>query len=355
MKPKYKIPLMKEVDKIQSNGYKVVSTFSGGGGSCLGYRMSGFKVIWANEFIEEAANTYKANHKNSILDQSDIRNLQALDILNAIGMKAGEIDLFDGSPPCSAFSTAGSRDDGWGQAKKYSDKHQKNVEDLFFDYARILKGIQPKVFIAENVAGLVKGGAKGYFKQILQALRDCGYVVTAKVIDAKWLGVPQRRARLIFVGIRKDLWKPEFEGKTHPKPLSYLVTLKEAFEGLEITKEEAEYADLSNYSIFKYLKSLPFDTSHVKRYTLSKSSPHGQSFCITAQCGSRGSACASHWDNRSYTIRELKRIMSVPDDFILTGPLPKQGERLGRMVAPLMMKAVADNIISLGVLNENTL
>lgn len=345
---------MSEVDKVQSNGYKVVSTFSGGGGSCLGYRMAGFKVIWANEFIQEAANTYKANHKESILNTDDIRTLEASDILEATGMKAGEIDLFDGSPPCSAFSTAGAKETNWGKDKIYSDKHQKNVEDLFFEYARILKGLQPKVFVAENVAGLVKGTAKGYFKLILQELKDCGYVVTAKVVDAKWLGVPQRRERLIFVGIRNDLWKEEYRGKTHPKPLAEKVTLNEAFTGIEITSEELKQTDLSNYSIYKYIKELKPNTSHKKRFTLSKASPEGQSYCITTQVGTQGTSSASHWDNRAFTIRELKRIMSVPDDFILTGPVTKQGERLGRMVAPIVMKAVAENIIELGVLNADT-
>lgn len=119
-KPKYKVPSMKEIEAIKWNGFKVVSTFSGGGGSCLGYRMAGFRVVYANEFVEEARRTYKANHPNSYLDGRDIRQVTGEDILSICGLKKGELDLFDGSPPCSAFSTAGAREKGWGRSKACS-------------------------------------------------------------------------------------------------------------------------------------------------------------------------------------------------------------------------------------------
>ncbi len=112
--------------------------------------------------------------------------------------------MLDGSPPCASFSTAGKREEGWGKVKLYSDARQR-TDDLFFEYARILKGLQPKVFVAENVAGLVRGTAKGYFKLILAELKDCGYRVEARLLDARWLGVPQMRERVIFVGVRNDL------------------------------------------------------------------------------------------------------------------------------------------------------
>ena len=352
MKPKYKIPSMKDIKKIKPNGLKVVSTFSGGGGSSVGYRMAGYKVLWANEFVPEAAKTYKANHPDSILDERDIKTIKPEEILKAIGMKSGDIDLLDGSPPCSAFSLAGSREKNWGKEKVYSDTKQTNVEDLFFEYARILDGLQPKVFVAENVEGLVRGTTKGYFKEILEKLKGCGYNVTAKIINAKWLGVPQHRKRLIFVGVRSDLWKPEFKSFTHPKPFTYLVTLKEAFEGLVFTEEDAKNTDISGYSVYPYLKELSLNSSQLyTMFSLSKGSPYGQSLCITATTA-RGAAQASHWDNRMYTVSETKRIMSVPDDYILTGAIQKQTERLGRMVPPLVMKEIASGLT--GILNGHT-
>jgi len=235
-KPPYNVPSMTEIASLQWNGFNVVSTFSGCGGSCLGYRMAGFRVLWANEFIPEAQRTYKANHPDSILDTRDIRTVQPGDILKAVGLQEGELDLFDGSPPCASFSTAGKREAGWGKVKQYSDTKQR-TDDLFFEYARLVKGLQPKVFVAENVSGLVKGTAKGYFKEILAALKACGYRVEAKLLDAQWLGVPQMRQRLIFMGVRNDLkLAPVF-----PKPLPYRYSVRDALPWIEQHSSNESY------------------------------------------------------------------------------------------------------------------
>src|SRR3954468_11347825 len=119
-KPPFRIPPMPEIDAIPWNGLTVASTFSGTGGSCLGYRMAGYRVAWANEFVPEAQRSYKANARpGSIMDGRDIRTVKASEILAAIGMARGDLDLFDGSPPCQAFSTAGQRDKKWGTDKTY--------------------------------------------------------------------------------------------------------------------------------------------------------------------------------------------------------------------------------------------
>jgi DNA (cytosine-5)-methyltransferase 1 len=214
---------MEEIAAIEWNGYSAISTFSGCGGSSLGYKMAGFKVLWASEFIPAAQETYRANHSGTILDTRDIRQVQASDILEAIQLEPGQLDLFDGSPPCASFSTAGKREAGWGKVKAYSDTKQR-TDDLFFEYARLVKGIQPKVFVAENVSGLVKGTAKGYFLEILAALKECGYTVKAKLLDAQWLGVPQMRQRIFFIGVRNDL---EIE-PVHPMPLPYRYSVRDA-------------------------------------------------------------------------------------------------------------------------------
>ena len=226
-KPPYRVPSMEEIAAIPWNGYQAVSTFSGCGGSSLGYKMAGFRVLWANEFIPAAQDTYRANHHGTILDTRDIRTVQPADILEAIGMQAGELDLFDGSPPCASFSTAGKREAGWGKVKAYSDTKQR-TDDLFFEYTRLVKGVQPKVFVAENVSGLVKGTAKGYFLEVLAALKECGYTVSAKLLDAQWLGVPQMRQRVIFVGVRNDLVAKYGVKPVHPKPLLYRYSVRDA-------------------------------------------------------------------------------------------------------------------------------
>ena len=106
-------------------------------------------------------------------------------------------------------------EDGWGKVRKYSDTKQR-TDALFWEFARIVRGVRPKVFIAENVSGLARGVAKGYFKLILAELSK-GYRVESRMIDAQWLGVPQRRRRIIFMGVREDL---VIEHRW-PKPLPY--------------------------------------------------------------------------------------------------------------------------------------
>ena len=353
----YKIPSVSELkEQTENNNHKfeVVSTFAGGGGSSLGYRMAGGKVLAIVEFIDEACKTYRANWQSTKIIQKDIRQVTGQEILDAIGKKQGELDILDGSPPCSAFSTAGSREKGWGKTKKYSDSSQANVEDLFFEYIRLLRDIKPKVFIAENVSGLVKGSAKGYFNHIMRELKASGYVVTCKVLDAKYLGVPQSRNRTIFVGVREDLWKDEYKGCTHPKPFDYIVTLEQAFKGLNFTLEDKQETDISRYAVYKELKHLSKGEQSKKYFQLVKANPNYVSGCITASSGSGSIACIRHWDNRAFTVNEIKRIMSVPDDFILTGTYQQKVERMGRMVAPFMMREVAKQILNLGVFDANT-
>ena len=344
-KPKYKIPSMAEIRSLPWNGYRVASTFSGGGGSCLGYRMAGYKVVYANEFVPAAQETYKANHPDSFLDTRDIRTVQATDILEAINLKPGELDIFDGSPPCSAFSTAGSREAGWGKSKKYSDNQVQRVDDLFFEYSRILNGLQPKVFIAENVSGLVKGTAKGYFKKILAELKSCGYQVSCKLLDGQWLGVPQARQRTIFIGVRNDL----NIAPSHPKPLEHTYTVEESFCNIAKASEaEIKLLGTTTSTLNLWHHTRPGDNFTVANLKLHgkgsffnqrKISPFKPAPTITA------TACSYHWSEPRYlTIPEVRRLCSFPDDFILEGNFMQQWERMGRSVPPLMMKAISAHV-----------
>jgi len=126
----YIIPSVAEIKAAASLNkpkFEAVSLFAGGGGSSTGYRMAGGKVLAINEFIPEAINTYRANWPDTIILPGDVRKLTAEHILAEIGKAKGELDLLDGSPPCSAFSTAGAREKGWGKTKKYSDNKILNT------------------------------------------------------------------------------------------------------------------------------------------------------------------------------------------------------------------------------------
>lgn len=222
-KPPYRIPLMSEIEQLPWNGLTVASTFSGCGGSCLGFRMAGYRTAVAAEFIPAAVDTYRANHPGVPVETRDIREVTGKDFLALAGLDT--VDVLEGSPPCASFSTAGRRSAHWGDVKKYSDTTQR-TDDLFFEYARLLGDIQPRAFVAENVAGLVRGVAKGYFKLIHAALREKGYRVEARLLDAQWLGVPQTRSRVIFVGIRDDLGLDP--AQAFPTPLPYRYSIRDA-------------------------------------------------------------------------------------------------------------------------------
>lgn len=343
----YVIPTVREIKaSLAKNGprFEVVSLFAGGGGSSTGYRMAGGKALAVNEFVPAARESYAANWPDTIIFPDDVRQLTGAAILERIGKHPGELDILDGSPPCSAFSTLGSRDKGWGKVKKYSDTKQESVETLFFEFVRILSEIRPRVFVAENVAALAQGSARGFLNEFFRAFEAAGYVVRAKVLDAKYLGVPQSRRRLIFVGVRKDLWRDSFEGKTHPAPFAYTVPLRAALVGVRNTQEDLAEADCSRYAIHRELVGLTVGGQSEKYFSLVKADPRTYSPCLTATAGNIGAASVCHWENRKFTIPELKRIASVPDDYALTGTYQQRAERLGRMVPPLMMRAVADTI-----------
>lgn len=403
-KPQYKVPSMQEIAQIPWNGFTIASTFSGCGGSCVGYRMAGFRVVWANEFVPAAQDTYKANKDpHCHLDCRDIKLVTAKHILKVTGLKKGELDLFDGSPPCQAFSTAGKRDKGWGNEKHYEGGHAQCNETLFDEYVRLLRGLQPKVFVAENVSGLVKGTAKGYFLDILAALKASGYRVKARVLDAQWLGVPQSRQRVIFIGVRNDLQLDP----VHPEPLPYRYSIRDAIPWLtHCAYERGNVSPESNWkphnkkfdvqhepcgtipatcnAICK-VSSIHAQIIHTSRFSKRRvdsidkpaqtvmaggigGSSRNQSLVqilgrvgsgfkqqevaidkpsttILASHGTLGMAGPTHpTECRKFTIAEVKRICAFPDDFILTGSYAQQWERLGNSVPPVMMCAIASKI-----------
>ena len=358
-KPPYRVPLLSEIAALPWNGFKVASTFSGGGGSCTGYRMAGFRVVWANEFVPAAQESYRANHPETFLDCRDIKVVTAEDVMRDGGFGIGELDLFDGSPPCQAFSTAGKREKGWGTDTTYEHGAKQKNETLFSEYIRLLRVLQPKTFIAENVSGLAKGTAKGWFLEILRDLKACGYVVTCRQLDAQWLGVPQSRSRLIFVGVREDLGIQP----AHPSPLSYRYSVRDALSwigsatgriGTGYVRQEmpidapsltvnASGAAQTRFEVSEKYQPLP-PSKHVGGHSVQE--VNSERPCPTVTIASPGNdlAVPHGTERRKFTIAEVKRICSFPDDYVLTGSYAKQWERLGNAVPPVMMFHIARTV-----------
>ena len=376
-------------DASAQNKFKVISTFAGGGGSSTGYRLAGGKVLVINEFVLEAQRTYAENYPDTVILPGDIKELSGKDFLDAAGIGVGELDILDGSPPCSAFSVAGKlshnvheeervdlwgnvtvekvagkHSDGWGQTKNYSDgKMVSNIEDLFFEFLRVAEEIKPKVIIAENVKGLTVGEAKEYLNKILNKFETIGYDVTAQVLDSRYYGVSQTRTRVIFIGVREDVaakvgYNFMTISQVFPEPDRNVIPVKDAMIDLVNDPEEVKHLTekFMNTAYWKQTGSkMPVDPDKVltgmdyhpkgHHFNLKRVSQYQPAPTITAMGSAETTAGAFHWSEaRKLTIPELKRIMSLPDDFKLTGKWNQMAERCGRMVPPLMMKRIASSV-----------
>ena len=549
------------------NGLKAVSTFAGAGGSSTGYRIAGFDVLWANEYDAHAASCYRANYPSTKVDQRDIRTVKPEEILGEIGMNPGELDVFDGSPPCflagtpvvtergivaiedvivgdrvlthkvrwrpvtatmfreaecvlldgrtvvtpshlyysrasreddPEFTQAASaqfrflaipfsdgvdcsedpddfRDGGmiWKRLRKpvvpagSHRVHDLTVEedhsfvadgyvvhncqsfstagkrkmsdprsDLFFEYARILRGLRPRAFVAENVSGMTRGVAQGMFKMVMAELKSCGYRVEARMLDAQWLGVPQMRRRVIFIGFREDLGLDP--AAAFPRPLPYRSSVAEACPWIvrvvrcvnfdefarsgrdpgatmvpadsqpshtivaggphmgtgfceapagagprvihsgapygqdrgDITDEPAPTIGTTHSGQFHVVgegakSALPPESmkgtelppciareaellkpgeQSDKYFSLVRAHPDRPCPTVTVRAGTGAAGVIHPTERRKFTIAELKRIASFPDDMVLVGPYSLQWKVIGNSVPPKMMAKIAAGV-----------
>jgi DNA (cytosine-5)-methyltransferase 1 len=195
---------------------KVFSCFACGGGSTMGYKLAGFDVIGCNEIDPKMMAAYIANHHP---EHSYLEPIQTFKLRTDLPDELYNLDILDGSPPCSSFSMAGNRDKDWGKDKKFREGQAKQVLDtLFFDFIDLAKKLQPKVVVAENVKGLLLAGAQKYVAEILKQFDEAGYYVDYKLLDASKMGVPQRRERVFFTAIRKDLFDGPFSDMFNTRP-----------------------------------------------------------------------------------------------------------------------------------------
>lgn len=188
---------------------KVFSCFACGGGSTMGYKLAGFDVIGCNEIDPKMMAAYQANHSPKY---AYLEPIQTFKLRDDLPDELYNLDILDGSPPCSSFSMAGSREADWGKEKKFREGQAEQVLDtLFFDFIDLAKKLQPKVVVAENVKGLLLGEARAYVLRILNAFDEAGYYVNYWLLDASTMGVPQHRERVFFLAMRKDLADPFIE------------------------------------------------------------------------------------------------------------------------------------------------
>jgi DNA (cytosine-5)-methyltransferase 1 len=333
-RPAYVLPTLAEIAAVQPNGHVAASLFAGMGGSSTGYRIAGYRIGYACEFTTAAADTYAANMApGTVLDRRDVRQVTGADILAATGP---DLALLDGSPPCDPFSTSGKGDAAWGKTRDYLGEHKQRTDDLYPEFARLVAETRPRVFVAENVTGLIKGRARGYFLALLPKLRDPGYRVAAKVLDASWLGVPQMRQRVIIVGVRNDLrHDPVF-----PAPLGYRRVLREALDAAVPDPDDPEPAPLSPQLAAEWHRMRRAGIYNSSKFlNLKRGNLNAPGYTITGLAGTRAGPCHPS-EPRRFTIAELRQIGSVPVDYVLTGDYAQQCQRIGQSVPPLMAAAI---------------
>lgn len=212
---------LEDLNKRPKNGCTVFSCFSCGGGSSMGYKLAGYTVVGNCEIDPDMMRIYKENNHPEYSFLMDIRDFAKLPD-DEIPEKLKRLDVLDGSPPCSVFSMAGSREDGWNVEKTFREGQAKQrLDDLFLRFIDVAKRLQPKVVIAENVKGLINGNAKGWVNQIVKAFGEAGYTVQIFLFNAALMGVPQKRERVFFIAHRKDLPYSKLKMEFRSKPIPF--------------------------------------------------------------------------------------------------------------------------------------
>lgn len=319
-----------------------------------------------------------------ILWGDDIRGLDPYAMMDALGLEPGDLDCFEGSPPCKNFSMAGVREAKWGKVAAYSGERKQKSDDLFFEYMRLVLAFKPKSFVAENVQGLALGAAVDHvLKPFEEEMRQSGYIVDHRLLNAADFGVPQERPRLFVQGIRVGLVdklgrqiKPAW-----PKAQEYRYTVNQAISGVESTIEQiteswlgtkadlfSTHGDVPEEVIKKFWKDRfniketdsrfavgaawyilgPGGSPENTYFQLVRSHPDRPVPTITAtSAGNIAAAGITHPNEcRKFTTPELRALFTFPSDYKFDGNTEQQGERMGRSVPPYLMKAIAEKLAS---------
>ena len=189
----------------EKNGLKVFSCFACGGGSTMGYKLAGCDVIGCCEIDPAMNEVYKKNHKPKHNYLMDIREFNKIPS-EELPPELFDLDILDGSPPCTTFSMAGEREASWGKKKKFREgQAEQTLDDLSFVFIDTVEKLKPRCMIMENVEGLIRGEAWKYVQRIYKQLNDIGYDVKHWLLKGENMGVPQTRHRVFFVAIRRDI------------------------------------------------------------------------------------------------------------------------------------------------------
>lgn len=311
-----------------------IELFAGAGGMALGLEKAGFHTLALNEFNHDACETLRKNRPDWNIIEGDIKSLTDKNLLELFSLEEGELDLLSGGAPCQAFSYAGKR---------------LGLEDtrgtLFYHYAIFLKQLKPKMFIFENVKGLLTHDKGKTYATILNVFMNEGYKIYKGVLNAWDYDVAQRRERLITVGIRNDLAKKiSFQ---FPKPQDYKPVLMDILpncpkgEGMHYSKEKEKifalvpqggwWKDIDPNIAKQYMKSC-WDNGGGRTGILRRLSMEEPSLTITTSPAQKTTDRCHPLETRPLTIRESARCQSFPDDWEFVGSISSQYKQIGNAV-----------------------
>lgn len=329
----------KQNDYPQTNGLNVFGAYVCGGGSTMGYKLAGFNHLGGVEIDKRMGHIYQTNHSPKYFYLEDIRLFNQR---NDLPEELFDLDILDGSPPCSTFSMSGKREKGWGIEKMFREGQQKQtLDDLVFVYCDTIAKLKPKVAILENVCGIVAGRAKAYTIEIVERLNSIGYEVQIFQLNSATMGVPQSRERVFFIARRIDLGLPNLKlhfnekpiqfgeiadkGSSTHKPLWPSIQLRWPYveRGDQCLKfADSKYRNLSTYNAF-FSTSIMYDE-------------------IVAPTLTSSGTTVYYDEIRNLNDKEYIKISSFPSDFDFCGADVRYV--CGMSVPPLMTASIATEI-----------
>lgn len=330
---------------------KVFSCFACGGGSTMGYKLAGFDVLGCNEIDPKMIEAYKANHNPKY---SYLEPIQTFKLRTDLPDELYNLDILDGSPPCSSFSMAGNREKDWGKEKKFREGQAEQILDnLFFDFIDLAKKLQPKVVIAENVKGLLVGEAKEYVRKIYREFDLAGYYVQHWLLDASKMGVPQRRERVFFIALRKDLAEPflynadmftvvpklELTFKETEIPFKEIEFTKTKYGVKECSPDQLKWWELTN-------EGSSFAENHPKGSWFNSAKVDRNKAINTVAASARASASGFYHysEPRHLNVEEYQLAGTYPMDYNFTEFNSNPVYLIGMSVPPIMTARIADEI-----------
>ena len=324
-----------DLANVKPNGCKVFSTFSCGGGSTMGYKLAGYELVGNLEWHKQKNAIYVKNHHPKYNYNEDIRTFRVREDLPE---ELFNLDVLDGSPPCLTFSISGKREARWGEVFKHDNLTQR-WDDLYFEFIALAKRLQPKVVIGENVEGILFGNAIDYVRQIYDAFDDSGYYCQHWLFDASRMGVPQRRHRVFFICLRKDLAEPFLYQKDF---FTKVPKLDMTFKEHPITCRDL------NLELGRPLKKCYFADWH-----LLKEGKEPKAFqsrlvkldevflTITESFGDHAGPMPD-WKAETLSDSDLCNVGTFPHDYDFCGLMPSR--LIGRSVPPVMMAQISSRV-----------